>query len=204
MLGMSGYKRMIPMIMILKSGLIKDMKILSFDSSSISMTYVMGNVVKSTDDLINNKKYELGKKRTKEVEEYYKELYEFWKDAPNCNFKDWEDLLENSQWNSRGIKSAKARHDETDDINESLKYLTQEQYFIFYNVYKYAMVLEDFLEGNIELAHIFKGKDLELFSQLEKIDDIDDFYEWQDYVNKTQNIKLEIFEKDNDFSNILF
>jgi len=204
MLGMSGYKRIIPMIMILKSGLIKDMKILSFDSSSISMTYVMGNVIKSTNDLINNRKYELGKERTKEVEEYYKELYEFWKDAPNCNFKDWEDLLENSQWNSRGIKSAKARHDETDDINESLKYLTQEQYFIFYNVYKYAMVLEDFLEDNIELSDIFKGKDLELFSQLEKIDDIDDFYEWQDYVNKTQNIKLEIFEKDNDFSNILF
>lgn len=194
LLGMSGYKRIMPMIMMLKSGLIKDMKTLSFDSSSISMTYVMGNVIKSTQDIIDGKKYELGQARTADVEAYYKELFEFWKDAPNFVYKDWEDLIESSQWNSRGIKSAKARHDETDDIDEAIKYLTQEQYYIFYNVYKYAMVLEDFLEGKIGLEHVFKGKDYELFNQLEKITTVEDFYEWQEYVDRTQNNKLEIYK----------
>lgn len=192
LLGMSGYKRILPIIMMLKSGLIKDMKTLSFDSSSLSMTYVMANVVKSTNDIKNKKKYDFGKKRTPAIEEYYKELFEFWKDAPNFVYKDWNDLLESSQWNSRGIKSAKARHDECNDIDEAIKYLTQEQYYIFYNVYKYAMVIEDFLEGNIGLEHIFKDKDYELFSKLEKIVDIDEFYEWQNYVDQTQNNKIEI------------
>lgn len=54
------------------------------------------------------------------------------------------------------------------------------------------MVIEDFLEGNIELEHIFKDKDYELFSKLEKIVDIDEFYEWQNYVDQTQNNKIEI------------
>jgi len=195
MLGMSGYKRIIPMLILLKSGLIKDMNTLSFDSSSISMTYVMGNVVKSTQDLIDNKKYNLGTVRTKEVEDYYQEIFDFWKDTPNFKYKDINDLLECSQFNSRGIKSAKQRHDETDDIDEALKYLTQEQYFIFYNVYKYAMVLEDFLDNEISLENIFKGKDLELFSKLEKITTIDDFYDWQNYVDSTQNTKIEIYEE---------
>ena len=198
LLGMSGYKRIIPMIMILKSGLIKDMKKLSFDSSSISMTYVMGNVIKSTQDLKDGKKYDFGKDRTPQIEEYYKELYEFWKDAPNFVFTDWEDLLENSQWNKDGIKSAKAKHDLTGNIDDAIKYLTQEQYYIFYNVYKYAMVLEDFLEGEIGIESIFKGKDFELFSKLEKITKIEDFYEWQDYVNVTQNNKINIYSEEID------
>ena len=196
MLGMSGYKRIIPMLILLKSGLIKDMETLSFDSSSISMTYVMGNVVKSTKDLISGKKYDLGTVRTKDVEDYYQEIFDFWKGAPNFNYKDVDDLLECSQFNSRGIKSAKQRHDETDDIDEALKYLTQEQYFIFYNVYKYAMVLEDFLEDEIGLESIFKGKDFELFSKLENITTIEDFYDWQDYVDSTQNTQIEIYEEE--------
>jgi len=204
MLGMSGYKRIMPIIMMLKSGLIKDMKTLSFDSSSISMTYVMGNVVKSTADLISNKKFDFGTIRNPAIEDYYKELYEFWKDAPNFVFTDWEDLLENSQWNKDGVKSAKAKHDLTGNIEDAIKYLTQEQYYIFYNVYKYAMVLEDFLEGDIGIESIFKGKDFELFSKLEKITSIQDFYEWQDYVNATQNNKISVYseEIDNPMDNL--
>lgn len=195
MLGMSGYKRIIPMIMILKSGLINDMKKLSFDSSSISMTYVMGNVVKSTQDLIDGRKYDFGTIRNSQIEEYYKELFEFWKDAPNFVFKDWEDLLENSQWNKDGIKSAKAKHDLTGNIDDAIKYLIQEQFYIFYNVYKYAMVLEDFLEGNIGLESIFKGTDLELFTKLENITSIEDFNDWQEYVDKTQNTKIAVYDE---------
>lgn len=196
LLGMSGYKRIMPILMMIKSGLLKDMNKLSFDSSSISMTYVMANVVRSSDDIKNGKKWELGKERTQDVDDYYAELFDFWKDAQNFVYKDVEDLIQSSQWNSRGVKSAKARHDETGDIDEAIKYLTQEQYFIFYNVYKYAMVLEDFLEGNFSLENIFKAKDFELFSQLEKITDVESFYEWQDYVNRTQNTQLLIYEND--------
>ncbi len=57
------------------------------------------------------------------------------------------------------------------------------------------MVIEDFLEGNIGLNHVFSGKDYELFSQLETIRDVDSFYEWQDYVDRTQNNKPEIYQE---------
>lgn len=205
LLGMSGYKRILPVIMLIKSGLIKDMKCLSFDSSSISMTYVMGNVIKSSKNLINDQKFDLGTTRTQQVEDYYEEIFAFWKGSPNFIFDNVEDLIENSQWNSRGIKSAKQRHDETGDLDKAIKYLIQEQFYIFYNVFKYAMVIEDFLDGSIKLGDIFSGKDFELFSQLEKITDIESFYDWQDYVNATQNNKIATLgNQQENPSNLLF
>ena len=49
-LGVTGFKRLIPMLQMIKQGFTPELKQLSFDSVSLTMTYVMGNVVPNVED----------------------------------------------------------------------------------------------------------------------------------------------------------
>src|SRR5574344_1515185 len=58
------------------------------------MSYVMGGNIPSVDDFKKKKpKIKLGKTRNADVENYWEEIYNFWKDDPEFPFSDLNDML---------------------------------------------------------------------------------------------------------------
>lgn len=211
LLGVTGFKRLIPALIMIKNGFTPKLETLSFDSVTLSMSYVMGGCVQSVEEFQRlMPKRKLGKKRNKEIEEYWGILFDFWKDDPNFPFEDVNDMLEHSYYNSNKLTSGYQQYEhylKADDegnyeeANKKIadyhfaKVLKQEQYYILYQVYNYVMILEEFLEDNIKLEHIFKGKDLELFSALEKVSSVEDFNDWYDYMKKATGFKINILDE---------
>jgi hypothetical protein len=64
LLGVTGFKRLIPALELIKSGFTPQLEVLSFDSVTLSMSYVMGNQTPSVQNFLQGKtKIKLGKKR---------------------------------------------------------------------------------------------------------------------------------------------
>lgn len=206
LLGVTGFKRLIPALELIKRGFTPQLEVLSFDSVSLAMTYVMGNQVPSVEDFLQNKpKIILGKIRNKTTEAYWQTIYDFWKDDPNFIFDDLDDMIEHSYFNKDGLNSGYRQYEHylkaDDDGNYTKenkkiavlhfsKVLRQEQYYILYQIHNYVQILESFLEDKITLADVFSGKNLELFSVLERIDTDDDFDTWWDYVVQSTGFNI--------------
>lgn len=211
LLGVTGFKRLIPALELIKSGFTPQLEVLSFDSVTLSMSYVMGNQTPSVENFLQGKtKIKLGKKRNAVVEKYWQEIYDFWKDDPNFIFDDLDDMLEHSYYNSKGMNSGYVQYEhylQADDEgnytkkNKKIadlhfaKVLKQEQYYILYQVHNYVQILEAFLEDKIKLEHIFVGKDLEIFSALEKVSTDDEFNDWFNYVKKVTGFKVPVLDE---------
>lgn len=205
-LGVTGFKRLIPALIMIKNGFAPQLEVLSFDSVTLSMSYVMGGNIPSVDDFKKKKpKIKLGKTRNADVESYWEEIYNFWKDDPEFPFTDLNDLLEHSYYNSQKLTSGFQQYEYYLQANSEGKFtkenkaiadmhfakvLKQEQYYILYQVHNYVMLLESFLEDKIKLTDIFDGKDLELYSALENITTDDSFENWWDHVKKVTGFKV--------------
>jgi len=206
LLGVTGFKRLIPALILIKNGFTPQLNILSFDSVTISMSYVMGKQTLSVKNFLDGQtSLKLGKDRNGIVEKYWQELYDFWKDDEHFLFDDLDDMLEHSYYNKNGFNSGYQQYIHFLNVNEDgnftpkneklakihfAKVLKQEQYYILYQVYNYIQILEAFLEDKIKLEHIFSGKSLEIFSALEKVKNNDEFDEWFDYVKKVTGFKV--------------
>lgn len=211
LLGLTGFKRLIPALELIKNGFTPKLEVLSFDSITITISYVMGNQVPSVENFLNGQsRIKLGKKRNKTVEKYWQELFDFWKDDPHFLFDDLNDMLEHSYYNSNGLNSGYQQYmhylqadadgnftQENKEIAELhfAKVLKQEQYYILYQVHNYVQILEAFLEDKIKLEHIFEGKNLEIFSALENVKTDSDFEDWFDYVVKTTGFSVPILDE---------
>ena len=219
-LGVTGFKRLIPMLQVIKHGFAPEIKQLSFDSVSLTMTYVMGNVVPHVNDFKENKpKRRLGKTLNVNVREYWQEMFDFYKDAPNFDYEDVDDLLQHSYYNKTIDKNGKSLNlssgfqqyeyylqaDEDGNATEEnqaladshfKKVLKQEQYFILYNIYKYVMILEEFIEGKVTLAQIFNPKDLKFYEALENVNTVEEFKDWREFLMKDSGFKLESISGD--------
>lgn len=212
LLGVTGFKRLIPALELIKSGFTPQLELLSFDSVTLSMSYVMGNQTPSVENFLNGKtKIKLGKRRNATIEKYWQEIYDFWKDDPNFIFDDLNDMLEHSYFNSKGMNSGYQQYEHYLQADEEGNYtaenkkiadlhfakvLKQEQYYILYQVHNYVQILEAFLEDKIKLEHIFEGKDLEIFSALEKVKTDSEFEDWFDYVVKATGFKVPVIGDD--------
>lgn len=206
LLGVTGFKRLIPILILIKNNMTEGLKSLSFDSVTLSMSYVMGGTVPSVNDFKNGKgKIKLGKKRNKDVDAYWQEIFDFWKDDPEFPFDDLDDMMEHSYYNSEGLTSGYQQYEHYLQADEDKNYtkenkeladfhfakvLKQEQYYILYQVHNYVQILESFLEDDIKLEHIFKGKDLVLFQALEKVTTDDDFNDWYEYLKKSTGFSI--------------
>lgn len=224
LLGVTGFKRLIPILELIKNGMTPGLKTLSFDSVTLSMSYVMGGTTPSVEDFKQGKgKVKLGKKRNKETDVYWQEIYDFWKDDPEFPFDDLDDMVEHSYYNSQGLTSGYQQYeyylqaDEEKNYTEEnkkiadfhfAKVLKQEQYYILYQVHNYVQILEAFLADEIKLEHIFKGKDLVLFKALENINSVEDFNDWYDYLKKSTGFNILVMDSEGqsaeDISNQLF
>lgn len=213
LLGVTGFKRLIPILELIKSGFTPQLEILSFDSVTLSMSYVIGNQTPSVENFLEGKsQIKLGKKRNGVIEKYWQEIYDFWKDDPNFLFDDLNDMLEHSYYNNAGLNSGYMQYEhylhvddegnftkenkEIADIHFA-KVLKQEQYYILYQVFNYVQILEAFLEDKIKLEHIFSGKDLEIFSALENVKTDEEFYDWFEYVKKATGFKIPSLDENN-------
>ena len=211
LLGVTGFKRLIPALELIKNGFTPQLEILSFDSVSLTLTYVMGNQIPSVENFLAGKtKIKLGKRRNATIEKYWQEIYDFWKDDPNFLFDDLNDMLEHSYFNSQGLNSGYQQYEHYLQVDESGNYtaenkkiadmhfakvLKQEQYYILYQVHNYVQILEAFLEDKIKLSHIFEGKDLDIFSALEKVKTDSEFEDWFDYVVKATGFKVPVIDE---------
>jgi len=214
-LGVTGFKRLIPMLQMIKHGFAPEMKQLSFDSVSLTMTYVMGNVVPHVEDFKHNKpKRKLGKILDDNVKEYWQEIFDFYKGlGDEFGFSDVTDLLQHSYYNktidengdelnlSSGYQQYEyyLQADEDGNVTEEnqklanyhfQKVLKQEQFFILYNIYKYVMILEEFIEGNVTLEQIFNPKDLKYYLALDDVKTVKDFESWRVTLMKDSGFKL--------------
>jgi hypothetical protein len=210
LLGVTGFKRLIPALIMIKNGFTPQLEILSFDSVTITMSYVMGNQVPTVENFLTGQtKIKLGKKRNSTVEKYWQDIYDFWKDDPNFIFDDLDDLIDHSYYNKKGLNSGFQQYehylqaDENGNFTDEnkiiadlhfTKVLKQEQYYILYQVHNYVQILESFLEDKIKLEHIFDGKNLEIFSALEKVKTDEEFTDWFSYVQKVTGFKVPVLD----------
>jgi len=211
LLGVTGFKRLIPALQLIKNGFASQLEVLSFDSVKLPMCYVNGTQIPSIEDLIVGKtRINLGKQRNAITEQYWQRIYDFWKDDPNFVFDDLNDFIEHSYYNKDGLITGYRQYNHYLQADEEgnytaenkviadlhfVKVLKQEQYYILYHVYNYVNILESFLEDKLKLEHFFDGKDLEIFSSLAQVKTEDQFEEWFRYVEQVTGFKVPVMDE---------
>lgn len=193
-LGVTGFRKLMPILIGARNGLLPGLKKLSFDSTTFTKSYLLGSVQPSLEDYKRGraKQRSLGKKRNKFIEDYYQEMFDWWKDNPDNIFEDAEDLLQHScfhgQYNNpnkpdlpieQRFTTGKQQYCEL-GLEHGVKTIVQKHVYIYYNTYKFITILEAYLHGEIELELILDGyKQLNLLKWLEKIknkDELNDFF----------------------------
>lgn len=193
-LGVTGFRKLMPILIGSRNGLLPGLKKLSFDSTTFTKSYLLGSVQPSLEDYKrgNAKQRSLGKVRNEFIENYYQEMFDWWKDNPDNIFEDAEDLIQHScfhgQYNDpnkedlpvdQRYTTGKQQYSEL-GLEHGVKTIVQKHVYIYYNTYKFITILEAYLHGEIELELILDGyKQLDYLKWLEKIKDpaeLDDFF----------------------------
>lgn len=181
LLGVTGFRKLLPTLIGARNGLLPGIKKLSFDSTSLMRSYSRGFVHPSISDIRAGKPYTLlGKVRTNSVENYYEELYNFFQNLPNNIFESVEDLLEHSCFNSQGLTTETQIYNEL-GLEAGIKAVSQTIYYVQYNTFKFLQILQMYVEKNIPLAEfMYKYRDLHHLQSLETINCASDFQCWFD------------------------
>ena len=202
-LGVTGFRKLMPILIGARNGLLPGLKKLSFDSTTFTKSYLLGSVQPSLEDFKrgNAKQRSLGKIRNKFIEDYYQEMFDWWKDNPDNIFEDAEDLLQHScyhgQYNSKTKEdlppekrytTGKQQYCEL-GLEHGVKTIVQKHVFIYYNTYKFITILEAYLNGEIDLELILGSyKQLPLLKWLEKIEDGEELKDFFKDVYKSAKI----------------
>lgn len=197
-LGVTGFRKLMPILIGARNGLLPGVKKLSFDSTTFMKSYLLGNIqpsfteLKTVKDGNSEPNRNLGKKRDQFVEDYYQQMWDFWKDIPNNVFTDAEDMLEHSCFNSKGLTTAAQQYKEL-GLEHGVKTITQKYVYVYYNTFKFMQILEMYLDDKIKIQD-FMGdeyKNLDLFYKLENITDHNKFLEWYDLTYNTRKVDRE-------------
>lgn len=190
LLGITGFQRLLPPIIAANNGILPDVNRISFDSTTLSKTYVLGLVWPEVEDVISGKvragsKLSLGKVRNQTVEDHYEKMWNFWKDNPNNIFDNVEDLIEHSVYNKDGYTTGFQQHTNL-SVEDGIKTIVQKHVFVYYNTWNFINALKGYLNGEVPIPHLLGGnqKGVFLFDQLEKITNSDDYNEWSIDVQK--------------------
>lgn len=183
-LGVTGFRKLLPLLIGARNGLLPGIKRVSFDSTTFTKSYLLGSIQNSLEDFKRGikTKRSLGKKRDTFVENYYAEIFEFWKDNPDNIFEDAEDMIQHSsfhgQYNnpnkpdlpeSERLTTGKQQYCEL-GLEHGVKTIVQKHAYIYYNTYKFIVILEAYLNGEIEMDIFLDGyKQLHLLKRLEQI-----------------------------------
>jgi hypothetical protein len=204
-LGVTGFRKLMPIMIGARNGLMPGVKKLSFDSTTFTKSYLLGNIHPSLEDIITGKpKRSLGKVRDDFVDGYYQQMWDFWKDIPENVFDNVEDMIEHSCFNSKGFTTAAQQYKELGP-EHGIKTITQKYVYVYYNTFKFMETLEAYLMGKIQLSD-FMGtyKQLSLLQALEQIDNTDDFDQWYIEVRKMAKVDKKSADDGVDATSILF
>jgi len=218
-LGVTGFRKLMPILIGARNGLLPGLKKLSFDSTTFTKSYLLGSVQPSLDDYKKDraKQKSLGRKRNEFVENYYQEMFDWWKDNPDNIFEDAEDLLQHSsfhgQYNNPNKPDLPIEERRTTGkqqyaelgLEHGVKTIVQKHVYIYYNTYKFITILEAYLHGEIELELILDGyKQLSLLKWLEKIKDPNELEDFFKDVYKSAKIVKKQESDGNDITECLF
>lgn len=188
-LGVTGFRKLMPVMIGARNGLMPGIKKLSFDSTTMTKSYLLGNIQSSLNELKSGQqKRTLGKVRDAFVEDYYQQMWDFWKEIPENIFENVEDMIEHSCFNSKGLTTAAQQYKEWGP-EHGIKTITQKYVYVYYNTFKFMQILEAYLEGKVQISD-FMGtyKQLHLLQALEEINNTDDFDQWYREVRKSTKV----------------
>ena len=193
-LGVTGFRKLLPILLGAKNGLLPGLKKISFDSTTFTKSYLLGSVQPSLQDYLSGKAKQksLGKVRNKFIENYYQEMFDWWKDNPDNIFDDAEDLLQHSMFHGQYNNPNKpdlpldqrfttgAQQYKNLSLMDGVKTIVQKHVYIYYNTYKFITILEAYLHGEVAMEKFMDGyKQLDYLKWLENItdpNDLDDFF----------------------------
>ncbi len=204
-LGVTGFRKLMPVMIGARNGLLNGIKKLSFDSTTFTKSYLLGNIQPSLSDMTSGKqKRSLGKVRDAFVEDYYQQMWDFWKDIPENVFDNVEDMIEHSCFNSKGLTTAAQQYKEWGP-EHGIKTITQKYVYVYYNTFKFMEILEAYIEGKLELSAFMESyKQLSLLQALEQIDNVDDFDTWYVEVRKMAKVDKKSADDGADATSVLF
>lgn len=185
LLGASGIDRIAPILTVIRNGVIGDIDRLSFDSSYHTQSYVYGDVQRDTRHLFEGTKiHRLGLNRNNYVETQFKELVEFWKDAPTFNFTDLEDVFKHSIYDSEGINSP-TKQLKSRGFEAYVKNVNIIQMYILFNIFKYMKLLDDFIDDRIGFYDLFHNEKYYMFyTGLSAIKTFGEYVDWREEATK--------------------
>lgn len=218
-LGVTGFRRLMPILIGAKNGLLPGLKKISFDSTTFTKSYLLGSVQMSLEDFKKGNKIpkSLGRVRNDFVDSYYQELFDWWKKNPDNIFEDAEDMIQHSsfhgQFNDKNkvdlpknkrFTTGKQQYSEL-GLEHGVKTIVQKHAFVYYNTYKFMVILEAYLSNEIDLDIFLDGyKQLGLLKWLEKITDKSDLPEFFESVYKSAKIKVKTVDDGSETTNCLF
>ncbi len=218
-LGVTGFRRLMPILIGAKNGLFPGLKKISFDSTTFTKSYLLGSVQPSLNDYQKNRKVQkcLGRVRNNFVDEYYKEIFNWWKDNPDNIFDDVEDMIQHSsfhgQYNNpkkkdlpedKRFTTGKQQYTEF-GLEHGVKTIVQKHAYVYYNTYKFMVILEAYLSGEIKLDVFLDGyKQLDLLKWLEKITDKKDLNNFFKSVYQSAKVKMKTIDDGQETTNCLF
>jgi len=218
-LGVTGFRRLMPILIGAKNGLLPGLKKISFDSTTFTKSYLLGSVQMSLKDFQSGNKTpkSLGRVRNDFVDSYYNELFNWWKDNPDNIFEDAEDMIQHSsfhgQYNDENKKDLPEDERRTTGkqqycelgLEHGVKTIVQKHAFVYYNTYKFMVILEAYLADKIELGVFLDGyKQLDLLLWLERITDKKEIPEFFESVYKSAKIKVKTVDDGAETTNCLF
>jgi len=210
LLGVSGIDRLAPILTVVRNGLTENLERLSFDSSYHTQSYVYGEVQRSTQHLLDEKRiHRLGLTRNQYVEDRFTEMKYFWSDCDTFNFDDLDDIFKHSIYDSERINSPAKQLKERSE-EDYLKNVNVIQMHILHNIYKYIQLLEDFIADKISFYNVFHNdKYFKFYSGLLDVKTFGEYIDWRDMaVNKYKfaRAKNVLFHKDlnPEAANVLF
>jgi hypothetical protein len=193
LLGVARHQRIMPIIMMIKKGLLPDaIKKISFDSTAITKSYTFGKVYQNVEEYKNPRNYssaltmnDYRDKNHRNVEQFYRNVFEFVKDYPNNVFEDWEDIAKHSPNN--GLKMKPTEMFEKYGRNFQRKYLAQMRYSSMYHAYTYLSVIEAYINDELDLDTIFGYNDSIkfIFKTFESANTLEEFADMCDYFYTT-------------------
>ncbi len=183
LLGVTGFDRIIPVLQLIKNGVFKDVKKVSFDSSYHAKTYAFGNLQKSVDWCLNGMQPDkIGLKRNKLTESVFKEIEEFWKDCPAYNIEEFDDFFKYSSFDLDKINTP-TRQLKDRDLVAYKKNVNIIQMYVILNMYKYLEVLEKFMNGELSMRQIFHNdKYYKMYNTLTEVKTIEELEDWIEFV----------------------
>ena len=191
LLGVGAMQRVLPALMMVKKGILP-IKKLSFDSTKIMKSYTYGKVFQNVEEHKNPRNYapiqtlkHYTDKNHPNIEQFYRNVHDLYKDYKEYVFTSWEDLANHSQNNGEALTMGKQFEKYGEEYER--KFLAQIRYITMYHVHAFLSVCEAYLTDELTIENIFGYSDsiLHIFQKFDAANTHQEFADVCDYFYTT-------------------